>query len=78
LGLTTFNKSQSTLRLGGVVESSVHLDGLMLKPTVLVDGKTLVKEGKVLVWFILIYIPTFAKTRSLCKVCSWFSHCILP
>jgi len=49
LGLTTFNKSQSTLRLGGVVESSPHLDGLMLKPTVLVDGKTLVKEGKVLV-----------------------------
>jgi leucyl aminopeptidase (aminopeptidase T) len=32
-----------------VVESSVHLDGLMLEPTVLVDGKTLVKEGKVLV-----------------------------
>ena len=35
--------------LGGVVESSVHLDGLMLKPTVRVEGKTLVKEGKVLV-----------------------------
>jgi len=34
--------------LGGVVESSVHPDGLMLKPTVLIDGKTLVKEGKVL------------------------------
>ena len=35
--------------LGDVVEGSVHLDGLMLKPTVLVDGKTLVKEGKVFV-----------------------------
>lgn len=33
--------------LGGVVESSVHLDGLMLKPTVLIDGKALVKAGKI-------------------------------
>lgn len=35
--------------LGGVVESSIHLDGLMLKPTVMVDGETLVSQGKVLV-----------------------------
>jgi len=35
--------------LGGVVESSIHLDGLMLKPTVMVDGETLVNQGKVLV-----------------------------
>lgn len=35
--------------LGGVVESSVHLDGLMLKPTVSLDGKVLVKAGKILV-----------------------------
>lgn len=32
--------------LGGVVESSVHLDGLMIKPTVIADGTTLVSEGK--------------------------------
>lgn len=34
--------------LGGVVESSVHLDGLMLKPTVLIDEKALVKAGRLL------------------------------
>lgn len=32
--------------LGGVVESSVHLDGLMVKPTVFADGTPLVSEGK--------------------------------
>jgi leucyl aminopeptidase (aminopeptidase T) len=31
--------------LGGIVESSVHLDGLMLKPTVLADDKLLVEAG---------------------------------
>lgn len=35
--------------LGGVVESSVHLDGLMLKPTVIADKETLVKEGDIIV-----------------------------
>jgi len=32
--------------LGGVVRSSVHFDGLMLKPTVLVDQQPLVQKGK--------------------------------
>lgn len=32
--------------LGGVVESSVHLDGLMTNPTVLADNAPLVTEGK--------------------------------
>jgi len=32
--------------LGGVVRSSIHLDGLMLKPTVAADGKVLVQKGK--------------------------------
>jgi leucyl aminopeptidase (aminopeptidase T) len=32
--------------LGGVVRSSVHLDGLMLKPTVLADQQLLVQKGK--------------------------------
>ena len=32
--------------LGGVVRSSIHLDGLMLKPTVTADGKLLVDKGK--------------------------------
>ncbi|MDF1591954.1 MAG: aminopeptidase [Desulfobacterales bacterium] len=33
--------------LGGVVESSVHLDGLMLKPTVTADKEILVKAGEI-------------------------------
>lgn len=32
--------------LGGVVRSSIHLDGLMLKPTVLADQQLLVQKGK--------------------------------
>jgi leucyl aminopeptidase (aminopeptidase T) len=35
--------------LGGEVESTVHLDGLMLKPTVIADRKVLVKNGKILI-----------------------------
>jgi leucyl aminopeptidase (aminopeptidase T) len=35
--------------LGGEVESSIHLDGLMLKPTVLADKEVLVKNGRILV-----------------------------
>jgi leucyl aminopeptidase (aminopeptidase T) len=32
--------------LGGVVRSSIHLDGLMLKPTVTAGGQLLVEKGK--------------------------------
>ena len=35
--------------LGGVVECSVHLDGLMLKPTVTADKEILVKAGEIVV-----------------------------
>jgi len=35
--------------LGGVVECSVHLDGLMLKPTVTADQEVLVKEGQIVI-----------------------------
>lgn len=35
--------------LGGKVESSVHLDGLVLKPSVFLDNNTLVEEGKILI-----------------------------
>ena len=36
--------------LGGSVESSIHLDGLMIKPTVIADNeKTIVKDGKLMV-----------------------------
>ncbi len=35
--------------LGGHVQSSVHLDGLMLKPTVIVDKRILVENGKILI-----------------------------
>ncbi|MGM0603281.1 MAG: aminopeptidase [Bacillota bacterium] len=31
--------------LGGNVESNIHLDGLMLKPTVIIDGREVVKNG---------------------------------
>ena len=35
--------------LGGEVESSVHLDGLVLKPTVIADQEVLVENGKILI-----------------------------
>jgi hypothetical protein len=35
---------------GGMVESSIHLDGLMLKPTVIADNKSrLVENGKLII-----------------------------
>lgn len=34
--------------LGGVVESTIHLDGLLLNPTVTLDGKTVVDAGSLL------------------------------
>jgi len=37
------------LSLGGSVESSIHFDGLMLAPTVTVDGRVLVQEGRLLI-----------------------------
>ncbi len=33
--------------IGGVTRSSIHLDGLMIHPTVIVDGKKIVDEGRV-------------------------------
>ena len=37
--------------LGGVVESIIHLDGLMLKPTVIADNeKVLVENGNLMIW----------------------------
>lgn len=32
--------------LGGLVKSNLHLDGMILRPTVKVDGKPIVKEGQ--------------------------------
>ena len=31
--------------IGGVIRSGIHLDGVMLTPTVVVDGKRIVNEG---------------------------------
>ncbi|MEA2180061.1 MAG: hypothetical protein QOG77_3358, partial [Solirubrobacteraceae bacterium] len=31
---------------GGVVDSRTHLDGVMRNPTVVVDGRTLVRDGE--------------------------------
>ena len=39
-----------SMSLGGVVQAEIHLDGLMLKPTVIVDNKqVLVENGKLMV-----------------------------
>ena len=36
--------------LGGDVESTIHLDGLMVKPTVVVEeNRTIVRNGKLLI-----------------------------
>lgn len=45
LGTVHFAIGDST-SLGGMVESTIHLDGLMLSPTVVADGKVIVEEGK--------------------------------
>jgi len=33
-------------KLAGSVKSAIHLDGLILKPTVELDGEIIVREGK--------------------------------
>lgn len=35
--------------IGGTVESNIHLDGLLLSPTVLIDNECVIKEGDLLV-----------------------------
>jgi len=35
--------------LGGTVKSSIHLDGLMVRPSVELDGEVIVKKGKLLI-----------------------------
>ncbi|KKM12395.1 hypothetical protein SY88_04450 [Clostridiales bacterium PH28_bin88] len=34
--------------LGGTVEAGIHLDGLILRPTLEIDGQVVIKEGKLL------------------------------
>jgi leucyl aminopeptidase (aminopeptidase T) len=34
--------------MGGVVQTSVHLDSVFAKPTITLDGKTIIKDGKFL------------------------------
>ena len=36
-------------KLGGTVKSSIHLDGLMVKPTVELDGEVIVRGGRLLI-----------------------------
>jgi len=36
-------------KLGGTVRSSIHLDGLMVEPTVELDGEVIIREGKLLI-----------------------------
>jgi len=35
--------------MGGVVESSIHVDGVILKPTLIVDGEKIMEDGMILV-----------------------------
>jgi len=37
------------MNLGGLVRSDVHLDGMILRPTVIIDGKTVVERGLLLI-----------------------------
>jgi leucyl aminopeptidase (aminopeptidase T) len=39
----------NNISMGGSVNVPIHLDGVMKKPTVYLDGKLLMKEGKLLV-----------------------------
>jgi len=48
LGTVHFAIGDNT-SLGGNVESSVHLDGLLLAPTVIADGKVIVQDGRLLI-----------------------------
>lgn len=34
---------------GGTVQAKVHMDGLMLKPTVIFDGRSIVKQGRIVI-----------------------------
>ncbi|MCS7116798.1 MAG: aminopeptidase [Nitrososphaerota archaeon] len=38
----------SSFTLGGKVKSKIHVDGLIKEPTVIVDGKEIVKEGRLI------------------------------
>lgn len=35
--------------IGGTVKAPVHLDGIMKNPTLVIDGKTVIKDGKLLI-----------------------------
>ena len=51
-GALTFEASAlgDNKSLGGTVEAEIHLDGLLLKPTVTIDNKTvLVDKGKLMI-----------------------------
>jgi len=37
------------IAFGGSIKAPMHLDGIMLKPTLVVDGKTVIKDGKHLI-----------------------------
>ena len=39
----------SNATFGGTVSAGVHIDGIMLNPTLLVDGRLIVQGGKVLI-----------------------------
>jgi len=38
----------NNLKFGGKISAKVHLDGVIKKPTLLIDGKEIIKEGKLL------------------------------
>jgi leucyl aminopeptidase (aminopeptidase T) len=36
---------------GGEVKCDIHVDGMVLKPNVLIDGKEIIKKGKIMMKF---------------------------
>ncbi|SHE50936.1 aminopeptidase [Desulforamulus putei] len=39
----------NSISFGGTVDVPIHLDGILLKPTLIVDGQEILKEGKMLI-----------------------------
>ena len=39
----------NNISMGGTCDVGIHLDGVILEPTVLVDGKLIIEEGKLMI-----------------------------
>jgi len=50
----------NNVSIGGSVNVPLHLDGVIKKPTVYLDDKILMKEGKLLVYLLILKCSPFA------------------